>query len=110
MSLARDVSTVGIGTLISRVFAYTRDASIAALLGTGPFSEAFFVVLQGLNFFRRLLAEGALNSAFVPIWLRLAAGEDGLANANRFTTRTLGDRRQRRGVPGASTIVVSTRP
>ena len=89
MSLARDVSTVGIGTLISRLFAYTRDASIAALFGTGPFSEAFFVVLQGVNFFRRLLAEGALNSAFVPIWLKLASGEDGLANANRFTTRTL---------------------
>jgi putative peptidoglycan lipid II flippase len=89
MSLARDVSTVGIGTLISRVFAYTRDASIAALLGTGPFSEAFFAVLQLVNFFRRLLAEGALNAAFVPIWLRLAASEDGVANANRFTTRTL---------------------
>ncbi len=89
MSLARDVSTVGIGTLISRVFAYTRDASIAALFGTGPFSEAFFVVLQGLNFFRRMLAEGALNSAFVPVWLRLAGGDDGLANANRFTKRTL---------------------
>ena len=89
MSLARDVSTVGIGTLVSRVFAYTRDASIAALLGTGPFSEAFFVVLQGINFFRRLLAEGALNGAFVPIWLRLASGEDGTANANRFTIRTL---------------------
>ena len=89
MSLARDVSTVGIGTLVSRVFAYTRDASIAALLGTGPYSEAFFVVLQGINFFRRLLAEGALNGAFVPIWLRLASGEDGIANANRFTIRTL---------------------
>jgi putative peptidoglycan lipid II flippase len=89
MSLARDVSTVGIGTLVSRLFAYTRDASIAALLGTGPFSEAFFVVLQGINFFRRLLAEGALNGAFVPIWLRLATAEGGLANANRFTIRTL---------------------
>ena len=42
-----------------------------------------------MNFFRRLLAEGALNSAFVPIWLRLRAGEDGEANANRFTIRTL---------------------
>jgi putative peptidoglycan lipid II flippase len=89
MSLARDISTVGAGTLVSRVFAYTRDASIAALLGTGPYSEAFFAVLQLVNFFRRLLAEGALNAAFVPIWLRLAAGEDGAANANRFTTRTL---------------------
>jgi len=89
MSLARDISTVGGGTLMSRLLAYARDAAIAALLGTGPFSEAFFAVLQVVNFFRRLLAEGALNGAFVPIWLRLRAGEDGPANANRFTTRTL---------------------
>jgi putative peptidoglycan lipid II flippase len=87
MSLARDISTVGGGTLMSRLLAYARDASIAALLGTGPFSEAFFAVLQVVNFFRRLLAEGALNSAFVPLWLRLAGGEDGAAVANRFTFR-----------------------
>lgn len=89
MSLARDIGTVGGGTLISRMLAYARDAGIAAFLGTGPFAEAFFVVLQVVNFFRRLLAEGALNGAFVPIWLRLANGEDGAANANRFTLRTL---------------------
>jgi putative peptidoglycan lipid II flippase len=89
MSLARDIGTVGGGTLVSRLLAYARDAGIAALLGTGPFSEAFFVVLQVVNFFRRLLVEGALNGAFVPLWLRLSSGEDGAANANRFTKRTL---------------------
>jgi putative peptidoglycan lipid II flippase len=87
MSLARDTVTVGIGTLVSRLLAYVRDATIAALLGAGPFSQAFFAVLQVVNFFRRLLAEGALNSAFVPLWLRLAESEDGSANANRFTAR-----------------------
>ncbi len=89
MSLTRDITTVGGGTLLSRLLAYVRDAAIAALLGTGPFSEAFFAVLQVVNFFRRLLAEGALNSAFVPIWMRLRAGEDGSANADRFAVRTL---------------------
>lgn len=89
MSLARDITTVGGGTLLSRMLAYTRDAAIAALLGTGPYSEAFFAVLQLVNFFRRLLAEGALNSAFVPLWMRLRTGDDGAANADRFTTRTL---------------------
>ena len=89
MSLARDITTVGGGTLMSRLLAYLRDAWIAALLGAGPFSEAFFVVLQVVNFFRRLLSEGALNSAFVPIWLKLRAGEDGAANANRFTMRAM---------------------
>ena len=89
MSLARDVTTVGGGTLMSRLLAYLRDAWIAALLGAGAYSEAFFVVLQVVNFFRRLLSEGALNSAFVPIWLKLRTGDDGAANANRFTWRVL---------------------
>lgn len=89
MSLARDVTTVGGGTLMSRLLAYFRDAAIAALLGAGPFAEAFFAVLQVVNFFRRLLAEGALNAAFVPIWLKLRGGEDGGANADQFTRRSL---------------------
>jgi putative peptidoglycan lipid II flippase len=89
MSLARDITTVGSGTLVSRLLAYLRDAWIAALLGAGPHSEAFFAVLQVVNFFRRLLSEGALNSAFVPIWLRLRGGDDGEASANRFTRRVL---------------------
>ena len=89
MSLARDITTVGGGTLVSRLLAYLRDAWIAALLGAGPFSEAFFVVLQVVNFFRRLLSEGALNSAFVPIWLKLRRGKHGTANADRFTRRCL---------------------
>jgi putative peptidoglycan lipid II flippase len=89
MSLARDITTVGGGTLLSRLLAFFRDAGIAALLGTGPVSDAFFAVLQVINFFRRLLAEGALNSAFVPIWLGLRTGGDGRANADRFTRRSL---------------------
>ena len=89
MSLARDITTVGSGTLMSRLLAFVRDAGIAAWLGTGPFAEAFFAVLQLINFFRRLLADGALNGAFVPIWLGLRKGEDGAANADQFTRRSL---------------------
>jgi putative peptidoglycan lipid II flippase len=89
MSLTRDITTVGGGTLMSRLLAYLRDAWIAALLGAGSHSEAFFAVLQVVNFFRRLLSEGAINSAFVPIWLKLRGGEDGAANADRFTRRVL---------------------
>jgi putative peptidoglycan lipid II flippase len=74
---------------VSRLLAYLRDAWIAALLGAGPFSETFFVVLQVVNFFRRLLSEGALNSSFVPIWLKLHRAKHGTANADRFTRRYL---------------------
>jgi putative peptidoglycan lipid II flippase len=89
MRLARNIATVGGGTLFSRLLAYARDAGIAALLGASAFSEAFFAVMQLVNLFRRLLAEGALNGAFVPIWLRLRTSEDGEANANQFTRRSL---------------------
>src|SRR5712691_11835512 len=78
MPLARDVTTVGSATLISRVLGFVRDMGIAAVLGTGVFADALFAVLQLTNVFRRLLAEGALNAAFVPVWLRIktAEGED----------------------------------
>src|ERR1041385_4152957 len=89
MSLARNVVTVGSATLVPRALGYARDAGIAALLGTTFFAEAFFALLQVVNFFRRMLAEGALNSAFVPIWLDLRKRKNGIAAANRFTLWSL---------------------
>jgi putative peptidoglycan lipid II flippase len=89
MSLSRDITTVGGGTLASRLLAYVRDAWIAALLGAGPYSEALFAVFQVINFFRRLLSEGALNGAFVPIWTKLRGGTNGAINATHFTWRVL---------------------
>jgi len=88
MSLARDVTTVGSATLALRLLGFGRDVGIAAVLGAGATADAFFAVLQIVNFFRRLLAEGALNSAFVPLWLRIksAQGEAGVA---RFFNDTL---------------------
>jgi putative peptidoglycan lipid II flippase len=83
MSLARDVTTVGSATLLSRLLGFFRDMGIASVLGAGVFSDAFFAVLQLVNVFRRMLAEGALNAAFVPLWLRIK-GADGEEGADRF--------------------------
>src|SRR5262245_5111556 len=83
MSLARDITTVGSATLASRLLGFGRDMGIAAVLGAGAVSDAFFAVLQIVNFFRRLLAEGALNAAFVPLWLRIKQAE-GASGALRF--------------------------
>jgi putative peptidoglycan lipid II flippase len=71
MSIIRNISTVGTATLLSRVLALIRDMGVAAVLGASPLSDAYFVALQIPNLFRRLLAEGTVNGAFVPIWLRL---------------------------------------
>ncbi|CAL8979414.1 putative lipid II flippase MurJ [Rhodoplanes serenus] len=88
-ALARDVGTLGAATLASRVLAFLRDAGIAALVGAGPLADAYFAALQIPNLFRRLLAEGALNGAFVPLWLRLRERDGGEA-ARRFAEGALG--------------------
>jgi putative peptidoglycan lipid II flippase len=89
MSLARDVTTVGAATLMSRLLGFMRDAGIAAILGAGVLSDAYFAALQIPNLSRRLLAEGALNSAFVPMWIRIRE-ESGLEGTRRFGEQVLG--------------------
>ncbi len=70
MSIARHVAVVGAATLASRVLGFVRDVAIAGLFGTGMRADAFVVAFQFSNLVRRLLTEGALNSAFVPLYLR----------------------------------------
>src|ERR1044071_3454054 len=70
MSLARNVAIVGTVTLLSRVLGFLRDVLIAAVFGTGIRADAFFVAFQLANLTRRVLAEGALNGAVVPLYLR----------------------------------------
>ena len=69
--------TVGLWTLLSRVFGFVRDVMMAAYLGAGPVTDAFFVAFSLPNMFRRFFAEGAFNFAFVPIFAKKhEAGED----------------------------------
>jgi putative peptidoglycan lipid II flippase len=68
MTLLRSIATIGGYTLISRVLGFARDVLVAAYLGAGPVSDAFFVAFKFPNFFRRLFAEGAFNAAFVPLF------------------------------------------
>ena len=84
MSLTRDVTTVGSATLMSRALALARDMGVAAILGAGPLADAYFAALQLPNLFRKLLAEGALNGAFVPMWLRLRGGDGARAFAEQI--------------------------
>ncbi|CAM5359915.1 lipid II flippase MurJ [Frigidibacter albus] len=75
--LIRGFVTVGGWTLGSRVVGFIRDMMIAAFVGAGPVAEAYFVAAQLPNMFRRFFAEGAFNTAFVPMFSkRLEAGEN----------------------------------
>jgi putative peptidoglycan lipid II flippase len=87
--MIRSFLTVSSGTLASRLLGFLRDSMIAALLGTGAVADAFLVAFQLVNVVRRLLTEGALNAALVPVWLRLRETEGEVAAAD-FAGRVLG--------------------
>ncbi len=78
MSLYRGFLTVGGLTAVSRVFGFVRDMLLAAVMGAGWVTDAFLVSFKFPNLFRALFAEGAFNSAFVPLFTKRlrAEGED----------------------------------
>ena len=88
MSLYRGFITVGGLTALSRVFGLLREMLLAAVMGAGWVADAFFVSFRFPNLFRALFAEGAFNSAFVPMFTKLlrADGEDA---ARRFAEEAL---------------------
>jgi putative peptidoglycan lipid II flippase len=62
------VGAIGLATLASRILGYARDIVIARAFGAGPVTDAFFVAFRVPNLLRRLLAEGALSTAVVPVF------------------------------------------
>ena len=58
----------GAATLLSRILGFVRESAYAAFMGTGPVADAFFLAFQIPNLFRRLLGEGALSAAFIPVF------------------------------------------
>lgn len=69
--------TVGFWTMGSRILGFMRDILIAAFMGAGPVAEAFLIAFALPNMFRRFFAEGAFNTAFVPLFSKkVEGGED----------------------------------
>ena len=55
-------------TLASRILGYVRDMLIAWSFGAGMYADAFIVAFRLPNMFRRLVGEGALGMAFIPVF------------------------------------------
>ncbi len=86
--MLRGIVTVGGWTMASRLLGFLRDILIAALAGTGPVADAFFVALRVPNLFRRLFGEGAFNAAFVPEFSGILA-TNGQPAAKQFAGETI---------------------
>ena len=62
-------------TLLSRVLGLVREQVRAHFLGTGMASDAYGLATMIPNLFRRLLAEGAMTAAFIPVFIDYMKGE-----------------------------------
>jgi putative peptidoglycan lipid II flippase len=68
MRLLRSTAVVGLLTMVSRVLGLVREMLLAAALGAGAVTDVFLTAFQFPNLFRRIFAEGAFNSAFIPLY------------------------------------------
>jgi len=67
-NISKRAGIFGFYTLISRVLGLFRDAVVAYFFGTRAAADAFYVAFRIPNLLRRLLAEGSLTMAFVPVF------------------------------------------
>jgi putative peptidoglycan lipid II flippase len=66
--MLKSTGALGAATLTSRVLGMVREMVYAHFMGTTWVASAFLLAFQVPNLFRRLLGEGALTAAFIPIF------------------------------------------
>src|SRR6516164_585578 len=66
--MLKSSGAMALATLTSRVLGMVREMVYASFMGNGWVASAFFMAFQVPNLFRRLLGEGALTAAFIPIF------------------------------------------
>ncbi|MDD4100904.1 MAG: murein biosynthesis integral membrane protein MurJ [Candidatus Cloacimonetes bacterium] len=66
--LAKNISVMSIAVFLSRILGLVRDQVMAFFFGGGYLNDAFNIAYNIPNLLRRLFGEGALSTAFVPIY------------------------------------------
>ncbi|MBN1621341.1 MAG: murein biosynthesis integral membrane protein MurJ [Endomicrobiales bacterium] len=66
--LTHQVTSFAFGTAFSRMLGYIRDMLVAHTFGAGLFADAFYAAYRIPNLLRRILGEGSLSAAFIPVF------------------------------------------
>ena len=83
-NVSRNLRVVSLCTILSRVFGLLRDQAMGAIFGAGPILDAFTVAFRLPNLARVLLGEGAMTTAFLPVFVK-ELNEKGRESAARMT-------------------------
>ncbi len=65
--ILKNTAVVAVMTIISRITGVVRELAKAIFLGTGIGADAFTIAYMIPNLLRRLVAEGAMSAAFIPV-------------------------------------------
>lgn len=87
-SLTRNAATVSGLTLLSRVLGVFREALLASIFHLSWIMDAFVLAYQIPNLFRKLFGEGALSSAFIPVYTK-SLEQDSLQESNQLSSTVL---------------------
>ena len=68
MRLVSSALNVAFFTVLSRLTGFLRDILMAQYIGTSKVMDALVIAIKIPSFLRRIFAEGAFNSSFVPIY------------------------------------------
>ena len=80
--LLKSSGAMSVATMLSRVLGLVREVVYASFMGDKWVAGAFTLAFMVPNLFRRLLGEGALTAAFIPVFKeKEAAGEAGMWRA-----------------------------
>jgi putative peptidoglycan lipid II flippase len=87
--VVRSASAITPLTLLSRLSGYARDKAFAHVLGASARMDAFLVAFRIPNMLRDIVGEGAMSSAFIPVYANVSA-ERSEEEARAFVGRALG--------------------
>jgi putative peptidoglycan lipid II flippase len=73
--MLKSSGAMAVATMTSRILGMVREMVYAAFMGDTWVASAFMLAFQVPNLFRRLLGEGALTAAFIPIFKKKQVNE-----------------------------------
>ncbi len=75
--VGKAASAVGGMTMVSRLLGFIRDLVIAMQFGATAAADAFFVAFRIPNIQRKILGEGAVSAAFIPVFSEIRSQKGG---------------------------------
>ena len=85
-SLLRGSRNLALSTMVCRLLGFFREMLMAAAFGVGAYTSAWAMALTLPSLFRRILGEGALGTALVPMIVHSMEQEGEVRARERFST------------------------